>query len=131
MSSISVLILEDDPERVLSFYRDFFKDNLIVVNNADDAKWMLGMNKFDLICLDHDLGGEIFVESDEQNTGYQVTKAIPDTFNNAASVIIHSFNHPAARKMMLFLEDCDKYTGNVNLAPFGTWNKSSLKGIAQ
>jgi len=126
MSVKSVLILEDDPERVHQFYIDFFRDQLVVVNNANDAIEILKAKKFDLICLDHDLGGEVYADSESPNTGFQVTKAIPGSLNSDTTVIIHSYNHIAAKRMEMLLVEDELFTGDVYASPFGRWSRASL-----
>jgi len=121
-----ILILEDDPQRVYWFYTEFMEDEVAVVNNASVAKVLLYAVSFDLICLDHDLGGQFFVDSDGENTGYQIAKYIPGTINNEATVIIHSYNPKGAEKMYdVLIGDC-RFVGNVIRAPFRTWDRKSL-----
>ena len=118
------LILEYDPERVTWFYEKFKDYVLIVTNNATVAKQLLHGMYFDLILLDHDLGGQAFVDSNDPNTGWQVTREIPATQNKNTNVIIHSWNTGAAKRMEAFLRDSGEYTGSVVRAPFGTWDKT-------
>lgn len=69
--------------------------------------------------LDHDLGGETFVNSDREDCGMEVVRYIianlaPDCFTS--SVIIHSWNIPAAKRMMHCLWDSGF---NATCRPFG------------
>lgn len=97
---MKILILEDDQNRI-----DIFKINLIGESvdyciEAKEAIKLINAQKYDLIFLDHDLGGEIYVNSDDENTGYQVAKIIPNSINKDTKVIVHSFN-PAGAKLMM------------------------------
>ena len=74
---MNVFVLEDRGHRVNYFMEKFLKDNLCVCNNVDMAKLMLKQIKFDCILLDHDLGGDVYCNSDDENTGYQIAKFIP------------------------------------------------------
>jgi hypothetical protein len=62
--------------------------------------------EWDLICLDHDLGGEVYVDSNELNTGYQVAKFLA-TKNPKCLIIIHSSNFWGACNMMSVLPQAD------------------------
>lgn len=117
-----ILILEDDLERITWFYDKLKDDEVTIVNNAQMAKSALYSVKFDLIFLDHDLGGEAFVNSEHPNTGWQVAKEIPHTPNHGTNVFIHSWNTGAAKRMEAFLKDCDEYTGMVSKAQFGNFD---------
>lgn len=72
--------------------------------------------KFDFIFLDHDLGGQVYVDSEDENTGFQLCKHLVKTENIATKVMIHSWNEPAAKKMMEFLNE--KKQAKVIYFPF-------------
>ena len=68
-----VLILEDDPTRIPGL-TNLFKlvgANVIWTNMASECIAEMKKQKFDIIFLDHDLGGQVYVKSGE-NTGYEV-----------------------------------------------------------
>jgi hypothetical protein len=56
-------------------------------------------SNFDVFFFDHDLGDRIFVNSNDENTGYQVAKFMSDK-NIKGRVIIHSYNPIGAKNMM-------------------------------
>jgi len=76
-------------------------ENLDFTDSVETAKEMLNKRKYNLICLDHDLNGRIFMDSNEPNTGYQLAKYLSE--NKSISYnkcIVHSLNYPAALKMI-------------------------------
>ncbi len=71
----------------------------------EDAKNAIDHSgSFDSIYLDHDLDQRVFVDSDEDNTGYQLAKYIADK-NIDAEIIIHSYNPFGAARMNDVLPD--------------------------
>lgn len=112
-----IFVLEDDPERINQFVDRFQELSLRlsnleastnyvvdhdIVDNAKEAKELLEKNVYDLIFLDHDLGGKIFVDSDDDNTGSEVARWLsskPMNENNDSKIIIHSFNPTGADYM--------------------------------
>jgi len=117
-----IFILEDDLERIKWFYGRLKDDEVVIVNNAAIAKSILHSVKFNMIFLDHDLGGEAFVDSEHPNTGWQVAKEIPHTPNRETNILIHSWNTVAAKRMKTFLKECDEYRGQVSRAQFGQFD---------
>lgn len=106
-----ILILEDSPDRIIKFKNMFSQNskNFIHVDYVDTAKdaiSLLEKYKYDLIFLDHDLGGKIFVNSDEENTGNTVIKQIPYTKNLSTKIIVHSHN-PGGVNRMLSIKELD------------------------
>jgi CheY-like chemotaxis protein len=100
-----ILVLEDSLERHRQFKERFIENGSItytIVENAEDCKALLLENEYDVIMLDHDLGGEIFVDSNQKNTGAEVSRWIAE---NKSSIkgdpvfIIHSLN-PNGSKIM-------------------------------
>jgi hypothetical protein len=53
--------------------------------------------------LDHDLGGKDFVDSNEEETGYQVAKFILEKGIKYEVCIIHSMNYAGAENMFRVL----------------------------
>lgn len=101
---LRILILEDSPERISFFKQKFNKHDAYFFDMADDAIEALRIindKPWDIILLDHDLGGKVFVSSAEHNTGYTVAKYIADNRNDFEinQIIIHSLNPAAAQNM--------------------------------
>ena len=119
----NVFILEDDPNRCFSFIKYFIKDNVTLTNNAERAVHLLQNVVYDVILLDHDLGGEVYVDPTEPNTGSRVCREL--TLNNMlltvplnmnTQFIIHSMNNTASIGMMNTL--ISKGFKNVVYCPF-------------
>jgi len=78
---------------------------IIHSDNVEEAKVKYdAFAPFDLIFLDHDLGGDVYVDSEEKNTGNQFakwlcqSKSLKDT-----PIIIHSLNYYGVQNMKRFL----------------------------
>jgi hypothetical protein len=101
-----IFILEDNPERIKKFKRELIGHILIIVEDVESAKEIINSdtesNKYDLMFLDHDLGGEEMV-SPGDNTGYLVAKILSESINKNSNCIIHSCNHAGARAMQFCL----------------------------
>jgi hypothetical protein len=113
----SVLFLDDDPIRL-----DRFKSLMpyaVQVSTADEAMEALTEDSYDVIFLDHDLGGEIFVDSDVHNTGATVALWLSDNLTyiqHKSLIVIHSFNPVGVDYMYNLLKDSYK----TIKAPFGS-----------
>jgi len=120
-NKMRIFILEDDHMRIHWFTEKFKMHKLTIATNAADAIKILSSHEFSFIMLDHDLGGKVFVDSEDENTGYQVAKALITTANAKKPVIIHSWNVPAAKRMQYVI-------GETSLTfPFGSFDKSILE----
>ncbi len=91
-------VLEDHPYRVEAFK---------AVLHGHDVTYAIDVREgidtfvppYDVILLDHDLGGEELVNSEEPNTGYQFAKWLVEhqsRLKGSACVIVHSWNGPGA-----------------------------------
>lgn len=91
---MKIFILEDRDRRIKWFKNVFSSENsLFFADNVKDAKKILLENpEFDILFLDHDLDQKIFVNSNEQNTGYQLTKFIVENKISFGFAYIHSMN---------------------------------------
>lgn len=102
-----VFVLEDDPGRHRGFREALYESNadLTIVEDVKTAKAAF-VPPYDIICLDHDLGGEIFVDSSEENTGFQFVRwlcmdAAPDM--RTTPIFVHSYNPEGASRMYRML----------------------------
>jgi hypothetical protein len=73
-------------------------------------------NEWDIMCLDHDLGGETYVDSDNKNTGMEVVRWIVANKPKIGQIFVHSYNVGAAHVMA---QDLSKAGYAVVRAPFG------------
>lgn len=106
MSQMPIIILEDSMERVKKFRRNFphaeFYDT---AKDCIDA--MRDKTEPFVLFLDHDLGGMIYVDSKDTNTGMEVVREIERDSSLQGfifQVIIHSCNIPAAKEMKKALD---------------------------
>jgi len=95
---LKIFILEDSPLRIQNFSDMFITDDMIISNSATTAISLLCNIKFDIIFLDHDLGGSVMVDVKDTNTGSEVCKHI-NAINKDSQVIIHSWNPHGAVTM--------------------------------
>lgn len=124
----SILILEDDMNRVKQFKERLFEafgDDKVLnhVSVAEDCIVAIMREEFDLIFLDHDLGGEVYVSSTHTNTGSEVARrfselCLEENFpNRDTPIIVHSYNPDGAKYIMALLGK------NAVYVP-GVWDKA-------
>lgn len=112
---MKILFLDDDHYRCTQFRANIpYAD---IVNTADEAIYMMQNNgPYDIVCLDHDLGGQQMVDERGKNTGSEVVRQMVNMSLPAKHVIVHSFNASAAHSMVLALMRAEYTTYNY---PFG------------
>jgi CheY-like chemotaxis protein len=99
---LKILFLDDDPNRRRFARSAFGNHELSEAETAEDAIKMLERySPYDLVSLDHDLGGKTFTPSDE-TSGFEVARHILKMPLELLPkrVIIHSYNFPAAARMV-------------------------------
>jgi len=121
---MNILILDDDQDRHIGFNTALIPQGhkLTSVYTAKECIEKLTNNTYDMVLLDHDLGGEVYVDSG-LNTGWEVAKWLYDNPDKKPErVIIHSYNPVGAHNMKnliegsitvpyyLLLRDIHKYT---------------------
>lgn len=96
-----VFVLEDDPQRIRLFREALFHADATFAESCAEA-----IEKFAppyaVMSLDHDLGGKVFVNSAEENTGAGFCRWLPEKAPDMWSpvVVVHSYNPDGARTMM-------------------------------
>ena len=118
---MKILILEDNFERQEQFRKNLSGHNIEITDSSKVAIEKLTNEKYQLLFLDHDLGGLVGVESGE-NTGYEVAEFLK--FNNQhmpQNIIVHSLNVPGAQNIIAALP-------NAVHIPFA-WTFNNLKKI--
>jgi len=101
-----ILILEDNLIRIEKFKQLFKNQELFIYDNALDAFHVSLSVDFPVMFLDHDLGNAIWVDSNEENTGYQfIKKLIENQLQKNSLIYIHSMNPIGANKMLNLLLD--------------------------
>lgn len=125
MRQTRILVLEDDPIRQLKFKERFSEKGNIsytMVETAEDCKSMLKKFEYEAIFLDHDLGGEVYVDSESQNTGGEVARWIESNRSEISGnplFVIHSLNTVGSEYMSNLIS---KSFDEVYRIPF-VWEK--------
>ncbi len=96
---MKILVVEDNPVRIEKFKRALIGCVVDYADNAHEGIILVRERKYDLIFLDHDLGGREHVSSNDPNTGFQVAKAIRGTLNRFAFIVVHSANVVGAKNI--------------------------------
>lgn len=100
---MKIFILEDDINRINAFQKYLGNHSLTIVSEAMEAIKILEKDiTFDLMFLDHDLGGQIYVDVNEENTGSTVAKYLSGK-EFKGQIIIHSFNPIGVQNMINYL----------------------------
>ena len=107
-----ILFLDDDPKRLYTF-----QSNIPSAELAATAEEMINLlmefTPVDCLLLDHDLGGNIFVDSAEKNTGMEVVRWIKEHTPKIDRIIVHSLNVEAAHDMVKELSDAGYETSYI------------------
>lgn len=105
-----IMFLDDDPIRYKQ-YRAALDVEIVIdwAQTAGEAIKLLLLHEYDLISLDHDLGGQQMVESGK-DTGYEVAQWIAK-MENIPTVHLHTLNPVGARNMLALLPE-------ANIIPF-------------
>lgn len=112
-----VLFLDDDPARAERFR--YMHPGAVWVQTANECIALLA-EPWDEVHLDHDLGGETFVDHERDDCGMAIVRwlcAEPREHLRAARFIIHSHN-PNAACMMAFQLEASGYQAEA--LPFGS-----------
>jgi len=99
-----ILFLDDDPARAAAFLADH--SHAVWVKTAADCIRSL-REPWSEVHLDHDLGGEHFVDHDRDDCGMAVVRWIceePRTHLQSSLFVIHTHNPGAATAMIFQLE---------------------------
>lgn len=97
---MNIFILEDDSRRMTKFRRNLIGHKIDHVETVKAGKKLVQQNKYDLLLLDHDLGGKQMVDSSEENTGYQLAIFISKTRNKNTPCITHTCNPAGANNIV-------------------------------
>lgn len=108
-----ILFLDDDETRHQSFAKATVGHIVTHVRTVEECKSaLLSMDPFDLVSLDHDLGGQTFV-SEIDGTGTEVALFIRDELpaeKLPGRFIVHSFNPVGALRMIEYIKDRGVWT---------------------
>ncbi len=95
----TVLVLEDDPGRI-EFFKKWMGEEIDHTAYASECIKMLKRHRYNVLFLDHDLGGEVYVPSDNVS-GFAVARWLAKHPGRKPHLVfLHSMN-PVGRKNML------------------------------
>ena len=97
-----ILVLDDMEVRHDKFSRKFKDDKIDHAYTVDEALHYLNMRRYDLVCLDHDLAPEHYVDgASNEPSGFFVAVYISEmpVEHSPTQVIIHSWNPVGAERM--------------------------------
>ena len=120
---MKILILEDDENRVATFVKHLpIWLDVTYVTTAEAAIEHLSTEEFSVVFLDHDLGGEVYVDPSNPNTGSGVVRWMLENVETVhdPDIIIHSMNTPAAQPMEKDLTDEYEFVWRIPFPPLGT-----------
>lgn len=97
---MKILILEDNEYRIAIFKVLFANHECHFFTDVAPAiEYIRTYEMNDIMLLDHDLGGEVYVPSSNKNTGWQFAKFLADNNYHCKQIIIHSQNTVGAQNM--------------------------------
>lgn len=101
-----IFILEDDLTRMALFYEVLQPRHEIVhADNVEDALRYVAAVSFDLYLLDHDLGGEAYVNENLPNTGSGFCRSeVAQKAMANKPVLVHSYNKDGAANMLSLIK---------------------------
>lgn len=123
-----VLFLDDDPNRRRIAREYFAGHDLSEAETAQQAIHMLKKySPYDLVHLDHDLGGDVFAPSNEVS-GFHVAQFIVgmEADKLPKRVVVHSYNPGGANKMLWMLAQTKSYIPTT-YEPFNLYRKETPK----
>ena len=94
-----ILFLDDSKEHIKSFKRKVPSATTVMTAQDCINKLSIPDSEWDIVFLDHDLGGEVYVDSNREDCGMEVVRWIIENEPFIRQIIIHSLNTPAALEM--------------------------------
>jgi ActR/RegA family two-component response regulator len=110
-----ILFLDDDKRRIFEFL-SFMPMAVRTCETAEECIALLKKETWDYIFLDHDLGGEVHVDSGREDCGMEVVRfMVKNNIKPKEKVFVHTMNKPASQLMVGALQDMGI---NVQWTPF-------------
>ena len=119
-----ILFLDDDPDRAEVFLAEV--PHAVWVSTVEDCVRRLDEQEWDEVHLDHDLGGETFVDCGREDCGMEVVRWLclePHPYLEATRFYVHSHNAGAADLMVMQLQVAGF---QVEARPFGHSSAADL-----
>lgn len=92
-----VLFLDDDPTRQRRFAAA--NPGTRITSTAAETIAMLMVQPWEVVHLDHDLGGEVYVDSNREDTGMEVVRWILANRPRIGRIVVHTWNTVAGPRM--------------------------------
>ena len=119
-----ILFFDDNPHRHRKISQHLVCDGAYTVAEAVSK---FQQHKYDIVFLDHDLGGDEHVDSHgEEETGYTLVKWIAANRPKIGLVVIHTLNHPGGTLMFTELINSDYLVARI---PFTTIDEAVVRQI--
>ena len=97
---MKILFLDDCPARQKWATQHFLAHELTQPTTAAAAiKALEHDGPFDVVHLDHDLGGEAYAESSRSDTGFEVVRWIVKKKPPIPQIVVHTMNASAGHRM--------------------------------
>ena len=102
---MKILVLDDDQNRLDQFKQRLIGHVACCVKTAPETIRKLAEEPWDVLFLDHDLGGTTYAPSGP-GTGYEVAKWLAEHEDRKpGQIVIHSFNAPGSQNMKSVLPE--------------------------
>ncbi len=101
---LDVLFLDDNEERTKRF-KSRHPYTLTTETAEECIEKMQSRKSWDVVMLDHDLGGEVFVDSGREDCGMEVVRWMVANKPEIGEIIAHTCNEPAGKEMVAKLRD--------------------------
>ena len=127
---MNFLFLDDNPERT-RMVKSSYPAGVYTETAEECIERFQEREEWDIVMLDHDLGGKTYVDSGREDCGMEVVRQICQNKKKINLIIVHTLNHPAAEEMVKKLIEAGY--NDVRRIPFTNtiyWKKiiSEMKG---
>ena len=117
---MNVLFLDDNPDRTRAF-RSLVPYGTCTTTAQECIDEMQLEDEWDFVFLDHDLGGEVYVDSDREDCGMEVVRWICANKPKIGMIVIHTHNPPAAIRMEIELGQADYQASRIPFCALPDW----------
>ncbi len=101
---MKILFLDDNKNRTETFLRNVAinsnEDRVYATKTAEGCISMLQSENWDMLFLDHDLGDEVFVDSNRKDCGMEVVRWLEKNKKEFCRIFVHTANDPARKRMI-------------------------------
>lgn len=103
-----ILFLDDEIYRHEVFKKYVCQNSdyrIVCVKTVQECKEYLIDEEFDFIWLDHDLGGEVHVDSGREDCGMEIVRFLEKYRKSCNRIFVHTCNEPASNSMVCKLRE--------------------------